>query len=485
MIHDNTNVRRFDIQLGDEGDLLLNFTTSGGAKYALEALKSHLVDDYYILPHPQISDSSAVRSNPDTLKTLIISVTDEKDRIKAISLIQEFIASKTNIIRYNIKLLERGDYLIHFASPASRKIASEAISAYGNNKITIRRTGVPRTSYISNKKTWEIAVLEVPPFITVTDLESHTGALKGFRRHRNMILRFSDKELAASLCSSGIIFENLFLRCAPWTSLPREFQTPKDVCSRCLSHEHNSSDCKETKPICVKCQGSHLSHQCPAAKDALSRKRKTYAQALLCSPGNGVSSKPLSTWNTPQLIATNTDADSKEVVSTTPHNNMSSLISDYAREIDLLRSTVSQLQAQVQQLSSELANRSLPTKSPQESILPLTQTSPKGERAYHRAVAVLHERKSLKEALRLLENEYNVDQGYESEPTPSPVNRRQGRTKQFKHKKKESPYALAIESLKQSQCNMEVLKPVVSLLEDMDCAADELDSDDAMSNLHA
>ena len=284
-IHDNCNVRRFSIEQGTENDILIRFVTAGGAKYATDAIQAVLASDYIRIPKEicYAQNDNSVSDNPQgrakTVKTSIISVVGELDRKKAIDKIRELLETKTNITCFNIEILDRGDYLIHFRSPTSKLIADCEFEKQPG-RFSLKEFG-KKNSYISSKKSWEISVKEVPPFITAAELASETGALKGFRRNRNVILRFSEKLTASNLCTAGLFFQKRFFRCEPWTATPLEFQSPKEACPRCLSKEHLILDCKASEPKCNKCGLTHYTSSCPEARKAVSRKRQTYAQALL------------------------------------------------------------------------------------------------------------------------------------------------------------------------------------------------------------
>lgn len=284
--------------------------------------------------------------------------------------------------------------MLHLRSVESRIIIEEAFRNHGSNFIIRERA--QRKSYIDSKKSWEVAVIETPPFVAIEELITHSGAFHGFRKGRDIVLRFQDQSVAANYCSTGLFFKNLFFRCKVWSSTPKEFQLPRDICTRCLDTSHKYSDCSANSPICKHCDGPHLSRTCPKAIQASQRKHATYAAALMGNkspstvkkqtsdsyyvPSSHLSSREYDTSHVSSSIKTvatdicnvfsqpiSTQEKYSRVLSklsSLPDPNkdldFTSIISDYAMEVDRLRSLVDNLQEQVRSLSLHMDPTKLP-----------------------------------------------------------------------------------------------------------------------------
>jgi hypothetical protein len=300
LIEDNSHVRRYSVDPLPNGDQLIRSVTPRGAEIIRQILQknnsydiipktiiSQGPESFHIanaktVPNPALRDSS---TNLGSGKTLIVTFNSRGDsaaqvdnhtsRTDFIKQIVNFIESKTNITKFNIRLLERGDYLITFHSPGAKTIVENALQKEKLPFQAVQKSTA--ASWIRTKTHWEIRVREVPPSINAGQLAEQCGAIKEFKWGRDLILVFTSQSMASQFCTSGILFENMYFRCQPWIRTPLEWKVPQTRCKRCLQEGH--TECNEP-PKCIKCQQDHLSSQCPEAKAARNRKAEAYAAAL-------------------------------------------------------------------------------------------------------------------------------------------------------------------------------------------------------------
>ena len=169
-------------------------------------------------------------------------------------------------------------------------------------------------------------------------------------------------------------------------------------------------NCKALSAVCLKCGNDHLTHRCPEAIVASTRKRKSYIQALLGS-------------NPPPTLSMVEKEDkphsSTPTVSITPK--------EYLDEIKQLQDTIVLLKKQIKELSDELHKRTSSfkdspqreTNTPDPKVLsrksPTTSQSsaPRSSNAdsisnssgsYRLAIEKLRQTKSVSAALRILED---------------------------------------------------------------------------------
>ena len=368
-IEDNTNVRRFRVDHGSNGDILLTFVTAGGCTHALVVIRRLLSADYSIVTQ-STTPSLLVRDPANRVgppgppskapsKMLICRVSNAPTPQDAVKLLQGCLDSKTNLLNYNIQLLIRGDLKISFRSPSSVEIARQALSSCPDIRIIDRSDSQAHSSWLLRKELWEIIVCEVPPFINIEDLKSFTGASRCSRRRRDVLLSFANKAQAACFLSSGIFFENIYFRTRPWVALPKEFIVENSKCSRCLQADHVTSDCPSTSASCQSCRGAHMTHLCPNAVAARGRKLKSYAQAL--GGSSDVAPRQGSTYLKPNRVDDKESLVSFPLLSR-PHTSASSITSSTpvsSNTIEELRELIKEqailiasLQQQVQALSA-------------------------------------------------------------------------------------------------------------------------------------
>jgi hypothetical protein len=392
IIRDNTQVRRFTIKEGTEGDILISFCTAGGCFHARTAIVRLLKDDFEIvlnisapsslLPTHHPAEPSSVSSpgaaeSPES-KRLILKPLTKQPR-EAIQLLCQILDHRTNLLSYNLELGARGDIIVKFKSPASRSIA---VSAIPNDLFTIIEPGSRKQSWLENKRTWEILVKETPPFVPLESIVTTAQADSGFKKGRDTVLRFSRRESAQSLIASGLFLQNLFFRCVAWTFGPKEFIPTKDTCSRCLSSGHTKAECPAASPVCKACGAGHLTTSCPEYRAAYERKKKSYAEALK-STSSDPELTPRSS-DPPRQPCSNSTSSSFPALALknpTPLSGRTHVDSPTANrspsyEVQELRHHVSLLQAELSALRQELASLRSSPSNPSSSAIQYKPANP-------------------------------------------------------------------------------------------------------------
>ena len=231
---------------------------------------------------------SSSTKNSDS-KTLLLKILLEDESPKQIfARIKDIIDSHTQIIQYNTRIGQRGDYILHFISNTAKSVAEEAFRQHGSHfcrVIEYIQRKEATASWLSRKTAWEVIIDHVSPSKTPEDFINclNSGVISAFRRGRSMILTLSSRELASSVCREGLFCEDTFYICKPFSFSPKEFRIPKSTCRHCLEEGHESQDCSNA-PKCRCGSLDHSTRNCPLLKEAHGRKRASYAEALLGKP---------------------------------------------------------------------------------------------------------------------------------------------------------------------------------------------------------